>query len=754
MIGRRDKVLCLIFSIAIIVSLFPLSACDKSINETEAAHSKETSVSSAEPEESDVTETSGTEEEEEQPIEEEEEQPTAEEQSVLLAQRMGIEEKDLKGKYDLFLEFAQTVAENPELNDYRGYVYKIFPVIAGQLNDDNKDYFLDQVRTLTITTNTSEYTGARYDFEKNEAVIGAAFRYYVLGDELDTYIYHELMHFVDHSVDGKFATVAIDKDGNYVDLYTFYVSSDPDLRPIAYGVCEAGAEYFACKYFGFYHRDDIYFTSSEFFTGLEYILGFDEVERLFFDHNSDSAFMEMLSENGFPDEETIDIFNGLNYAVTWTEYYDSYIAPTDTLIRLYENNIGPDYAEDAEFCRILLALSKPPIAETEYEDFIKSVDYDLDIEQKTAVNIIEEQYGDILVEDTIESVNPIMLDGELKLSTVFNILDGDEESLKILIMDYDFDTCNLTDYEFRDVNSPVDPFDKADLDSDECLKILEDLKPDVSDAHNQKVQGSDDILKDVYKKAEDLGNKYGIYFWFADLTPDVITLKRATVVTDADVLCNALDRIESVLALYPDDYFDQLKFEYYDGFAICLYSYWSDYANIDSIYLDGHYYMTIFVDVAKDIDQEYYGADDLRTQYYGDKWAFEAEFFCDIWNLTEKYISNRNDHISTPSVNEDTWEAFNPESFVYSFAEHDENWGLFDEEEFLGYFLNEECVSFSKTDRILTYEYLMLLTLTGESGIEIDQHCKDKIEELKRAIRCSFVTSDWPDECSWESIDI
>ena len=745
--GKNAKVLCLIISITIIVSLFPLSACDKTTNETENYHSKETFVSAIEPEESDVTETSVT--------EEEEEQPTTKEMAVLIAQRVGIKEEDLKGKYELFLEYAKIVADNPELNDYRGHVYKIFPVVAEQINDENKDYFFDGVRSLVIKEYPSDSSSAYYDQGINTIIVGADIKYTLSDDEKDTYVYHELLHFVDDYIDGEAATISVDNDGVFseITVHDVYFDPDMDLNLLAYKMNEGSTEYLACKYFGFYQRINIYFASTEFFTGLEYILGYDETEKLIFDHNSELRFLGLLQKNGFSDDEIIAFFNGVTYTTLWRTSSESLKAPMDILIRLYENNIGPDYAEDPEFCRILLAVNKFPLMESEYDDFIRSIDYDLESEQTQAAEIIEGEYGAVLVDDSIGDVSPIMIDGTLKLSTEFRISGDEGESRKIFIMDYDFDTCKMTDHEFRDVNSPIDPFDKLDPDSDDFLKLMDELKPDVSDAHNQKVQGNDDDLQACYRRAKDIGNKYGIQFWFADLTPDGVIFNPSTVITDPAVIGNTLDRIESVLSLYPEDYFDQLQFEYYDGFAICLYSGWFDYAYKDFVYVDGKYYMTIFVDAIISETQGYFGADDLRTRYFGSEWALEAELICDIWDITEKYISNRNDHMSITSVNEDTWQALNPESFEYSYSELEENLVSFDETGYSQFFLNKECVSFSKTDRILTYEYLMLLTLSGKSDTEIDQHCKDKIEELKRAIRCSFDSSEWPDECSWERID-
>ena len=67
--------------------------------------------------------------------------PDPKDDAVKLASEVGLEEKDLKGKYDLFIRYAEAVRSNPEFNGRREFIYHLFPVIADHLKSENEEFF-------------------------------------------------------------------------------------------------------------------------------------------------------------------------------------------------------------------------------------------------------------------------------------------------------------------------------------------------------------------------------------------------------------------------------------------------------------------------------------------------------------------------------------------------------------------------------------------------------------------------------------
>ena len=51
--------------------------------------------------------------------------PDPKDDAVKLASEVGLEEKDLKGKYDLFIRYAEAVRSNPEFNGRREFIYHL-----------------------------------------------------------------------------------------------------------------------------------------------------------------------------------------------------------------------------------------------------------------------------------------------------------------------------------------------------------------------------------------------------------------------------------------------------------------------------------------------------------------------------------------------------------------------------------------------------------------------------------------------------
>ena len=110
----------------------------------------------------------------------------------------------------------------------------------------------------------------------------------------------------------------------------------------------------------------------------------------------------------------------------------------------------------------------------------------------------------------------------------------------------------------------------------------------------------------------------------------------------------------------------------------------------------------------------------------------------------------KNRYYEKPAVTESDWTSKNYKGFKY--LEYGELNKLYDYEKKtnMDYFLDKGALYSSANDRVLTYEYMMLFTMTEQKPDGLTEECRAKIDEIRRAIRQEFDTTNWPALTSWE----
>ena len=699
----------------------------------------------------------------------------AEAEAIKLASKVGLEKDELRGKYALFLRYYKAVATNIDAKDYYAYLFKFFPLVADHLKPENEEYFLKRVNALDIRdVKEGEFAGGYdgYSILFNSDVMktwGENYRALV--------VYHETMHFVDGTIDGEAGAFFYMKDGTFK-----YVSgSDPGyMQFMNFGdwaeclgmgyLVEGGAEKYKTEYFTKASTDPNP-TGLEFLVGLEYIFGKETVDDLYFSMDGALKLADLLKDNGFSNE---DIVRLMNTSITDEVMKDEtkYIDPREVLIRLYKTKIGPDYEKDAKFCRIIACMDKKIINKipTEYRSFITKVTKNASKESGNLKKTAKKKLG-LKGDYYFESdPYPIFLDGELKQVVMVSTYKKDKPSYTSVVFDYDFakkSVKKVTKYTSWKLN-------KLELDTKEDIEFVRGQTNDNSAAHNQTVRGGNPALESLYKRAEEIGNKYGIYFWFDDLTPKALPSAIYDLkVCDPNSIRRALNQVEAVLDLYPEDYFDQLvRNGGYNGIGICFYdeqapSNW--YSLNKSYSINGLNYLVLFV--ATEYDYKIYGDIEKHFGEYliRDKFAdkvtpIQARLICDIWDLTDLYIDRLNFYSEKPLVSNADWQKTNYKGFKY-FEDDDaiqvSNVVTSPEKSKLAsyvtkqkvkteYFICAEAAASPDTDRHLIYEYLMLTALTGDKPIDMTDKQKAKAQELSNGLRKVFDTSKWPEKTSWE----
>ena len=515
---------------------------------------------------------------------------------------------------------------------------------------------------------------------------------------------------------------------------------------------EGGSEKYYARYFTYAPETGAYRVAEQFLVGLEYIFGSEIIDEMFFAHDTDLRFVHLLQDNGFTNDEIVRFYNVMQLMLAREDSgfsNDELLDPQETLIRLYINNVGPDFESDAPFCRILASMEDPvlkPIP-SEYRDFTNTLRLFTAKEEANMMQKISStgQYFAI-------TPAPLFVDGELKLVAIFFDYVDSETVAKAVIMNYDFEENEIVDFEIYDdwipetlyVTLPSD-------DTPEAQELIESLTADNSEAHTKKIKGKQNDLQDQYARAEEIGNKYGIRFWFGDLTPDGVLFFDDVKAWDPAYIDDALDQIENVLSLYPEDYFDHFLFEYYSGIAICLYDGNYEFAYPYRNLVKNKNYLTLYVDVSKEAVEGHPGANDLSVQNFRTVHPIAAELICDIWMMTEQIMKDRDEHFDEVTFTEEAWQALNPSDFEYLETDYWDELDTYSAEVDMQYFLYTGSLHSAKNDRMLFYEYLMLAALTGENPLEFTPECQAKMDELLSMIRFYFETDQWPDQTTWEA---
>ena len=373
------------------------------------------------------------------------EEPIADE-ALRLAEKHGLAEDDIRGEYALFIKFCEAVEGNEGLHEYGEFVYRIFPVIADNTDLINEEILFLRLKSLCISAgDLGEYGSAgEYDIAANSIIIDKKTM------DRDHYraastLFHELMHFLDYTLGGEMLPIYMLDGRRLTPADTAGLSMEDFERKLCCEdtnfVTEGGAELYTCKYYsgtvGSYYKD------CAFLTGLEYLYGEDTIRRLYFGWDSDALFAELLFDAGFSEEEyvsAVETLNWLSRSVVYDEP-ETFFAPEDILIRLYEYKLGGGWKEDARFIYILKymdGIELEDYKQSAHSEFLNTVLFTT----WSKYDRFEEELLACAPEGTsllIKPPVPFFRDGELYISSYATISDGETGADVSGVLTFDFD---------------------------------------------------------------------------------------------------------------------------------------------------------------------------------------------------------------------------------------------------------------------------------------------------------------------------
>ncbi len=247
-------------------------------------------------------------------------------------------------------------------------------------------------------------------------------------------------------------------------------------------------------------------------------------------------------------------------------------------------------------------------------------------------------------------------------------------------------------------------------------------------------------LSQAQAQADELEETYDISIYLGAEIPAYIGTYATDQCLDTYSVEYAVDELETILALYPENLFSQLIYGDIRGIRIYLTGYiqgqTSDVVDNPTAYVDEiNHYMVMVLDA------------DLCWD-----WGYTVNH--EISHLIDRALEFRNDYNTDARFSEETWSAYNPSDFCYlqTYENYEENeqWYLCSE-----YFYDIYGMTYATEDRAELF------------GMAMDSHMQEdaysylfaendqlyaKLAYYSECIRADFDTTGWPAVLPWEEV--
>lgn len=249
----------------------------------------------------------------------------------------------------LFKKYAFLVEKNHNLNGYQKYVMDMYKVLF-----DNKEFLEENVFFEVL--NRLKFGFKEYDDVASGTYKDGNITLINSYKKDETVIYHELMHFIDLSLN-KNKKIYKCEEKYYLEMDKAITDDCENVVPLTDTfIIEAGAELFTAKYMT--NRFTTYENSVILLELLEYIFGSDFIKELYFDQTGNYKLLKMFLDSGYTYEESEDIMHLLYIITSLYEESDEkdLIKAVDFIIDLYKAYKKEDWLKDEKFRFILESL--------------------------------------------------------------------------------------------------------------------------------------------------------------------------------------------------------------------------------------------------------------------------------------------------------------------------------------------------------------------------------------------------------------
>lgn len=248
------------------------------------------------------------------------------------------------------------------------------------------------------------------------------------------------------------------------------------------------------------------------------------------------------------------------------------------------------------------------------------------------------------------------------------------------------------------------------------------------------------VSQELFDRAENLSEKYGVEILIADQCDTVFTDHSADLLLDEADIAQALDTVDYVLGRYPEGFFEQLKHNTYKEIEIQLLGILEkDYSTEEMKYISGGF-----------VNYSYQGkllmALDARPMNLDDEInpILEGTMYHEFSHIIDRRMEFDARYREDACYSETGWEELNPEGFEYN----DSYYGTL-APQYADYFVDAYACTNGTEDRARIMECAM----QGDMDVfENKNGVRQKLEYYCNGIRDSFDTTGWPEVLPWEEI--
>lgn len=378
------------------------------------------------------------------------------------------------------------------------------------------------------------------------------------------------------------------------------------------------------------------------------------------------------------------------------------------------------------------------------------------IEQKETESKTEENTSKEIESNTIDS------DVDKDDDIIINRQEMDDGSISViakgkddkLLQTVDYDAGNnwtiKVEYEYnekgllcivRDYEGPgnlVDEFfvgnhDNATMSGMNNYEPSEDQYVDLDTAFEPTVEE----LAPLYKKAEDIYEKYGVAILIADKV--CADTSGAELCYDYKKISDSIDLTEKCLECYPKDFFRNFSSELFNP-IICVQLVGT--GSHAGIYKSGDHFKIVQIDVNDYSPED--GVDDEGS-------FFSYTLHHEIGHMIADTLMERADN-SFFSLTEERWNSFNPDGFEYvGYYDDDKESDLYCKDGNSEYFVYSYSCSTPDEDRAIIFGNAMTY-YQGYSSMGFNEKIDAKLVYLSGCIKNGFTGVDWSERPAWEYI--
>ena len=340
--------------------------------------------------------------------------------------------KKIENNEDFFTKYAYLVTKNKSLESYQQEVMNMFSVVVDAKNYLDEFTFLNKLKELNISYTSDLPTGVAALYIDGTTTIN-------YHEKDKGTLYHELMHFVDFSINKKDSTNNLYKCANDYKVSASYLKNCETLYLNTNFITEAGAEVYATKYFT--NEMDSYAPAPHILEALEYILGSESISKWYFE--SDEYFKELWFQLGYSKEEVISLLEAftLQTQVIKNVNDKQTILIVEALIDLYKKEKDTTSDSDNTFKYILARIiSNIDVSSSKYSSLLKSIQE----EYKNLPKFFQETFKDYYLSQTMGDI--LMKNGKIYL--VFLVYK--DNKMGDIILNLDFENKQIVDFNYSE----------------------------------------------------------------------------------------------------------------------------------------------------------------------------------------------------------------------------------------------------------------------------------------------------------------